>query len=337
MHSGDATLVLPAQKLYVETIRQVKRIAQGIAKALNISGPFNIQFMSRENEVKVIECNLRASRTFPFISKTFDFNFIALATRVCVGLPARPGVFHLEDIEYVGVKAPQFSFSRLQGADPTLGVEMVSTGEVACFGVDMYEAFLLAIIAAGFKLPLRTRNILVSIGSTGKGALVDCIRRLQRLGYNIFATEGTKNFLESAEGGGMRGVVALAKPSSGAAPSALDYLKTKKLDLVINEPETGDKESVTDGFLIRRAAIDFGVSLITNAKCAVLLSLALEKLAQKSGHFTIRSMEDYYTNVVETHPGVAVAARGEHVGAGAGAGGGGGRSTSFSSSVGTPP
>jgi carbamoylphosphate synthase large subunit len=143
VHSGDATLVLPAQKLYIETIRQVKRAAGAIARALRISGPFNIQFMSRENEVKVIECNLRASRTFPFISKTFDFNFIALATKVMAGLPAKPGTFSLVDIEHVGVKAPQFSFTRLAGADAALGVEMMSTGEVACFGADMYEALLL--------------------------------------------------------------------------------------------------------------------------------------------------------------------------------------------------
>jgi carbamoyl-phosphate synthase large subunit len=297
VHSGDATLVLPAQKLYVETIRQVKKIASGIASALRISGPFNIQFMSRENEVKVIECNLRASRTFPFISKTFDFNFISLATRVMVGLPAKAGTFHLVDLEYVGVKAPQFSFTRLQGADPTLGVEMVSTGEVACFGGDMYEAFLLALIAAGFKLPVRTRNILVSIGSQGKPALLDCVRRLQGLGYHIFATEGTRAFLEGE--GGMKGVVELAKPSSGAAPNAVDFLREKKLDLVINEPETGDKESTTDGYRIRRAAVDFGVPLITNSKCAVMLSIALEKLAQKGGaFFNIRSMEEYYSYVV---------------------------------------
>jgi hypothetical protein len=247
--------------------------------------------MSRENEVKVIECNLRASRTFPFISKTFDFNFISLATRVMVGLPAKPGTFHLVDLEYVGVKAPQFSFTRLQGADPTLGVEMVSTGEVACFGGDMYEAFLLALIASGFKLPVRTRAILVSIGSSGKLALLDCVRRLQGLGYGIFATEGTRAFLEGE--GGMRGVVELAKPSSGASPNAVDFLREKKLDMVINEPETGDKESATDGYRIRRAAVDFGVPLITNAKCAVMLSLALEKLAHKGGaFFNIRSMEE---------------------------------------------
>jgi carbamoyl-phosphate synthase large subunit len=299
VHSGDATLVLPAQKLYVETIRQVKKIASGIAKALSISGPFNIQFMSRENEVKVIECNLRASRTFPFISKTFDFNFISLATRVRAGLPAKPGHFSLVDLEYVGVKAPQFSFTRLQGADPTLGVEMVSTGEVACFGVDMYEAFLLALVSAGFKLPLRTRNVLFALGSHGKPALIDCVRRLQGLGYNIFATEGTKVYCEEM---GLTNVTGLSKPSAdkslGGPPSVVDFIANKQLDLVINEPEVGDKDATTDGYLIRRAAVDYGTSLITNAKVAILLSLALERMHAKKGAFTIRSMEDYYASAV---------------------------------------
>jgi len=286
VHSGDATLVLPAQKLYVETIRQVKKIASSIAKALNISGPFNIQFMSRENEVKVIECNLRASRTFPFISKTFDFNFIGLATKVMAGLPAKPGNFSLVDIDYVGCKAPQFSFTRLAGADPTLGVEMMSTGEVACFGADMYEAFLLAMLGAGFKLPDVTRNILVSVGSHGKVALLDSIRRLQSLGYNIFATGGTKAYLDE---NGLKDVTELHKPSSGRTPNVVEALTSRKIDLVINDPENGDKEALTDGYLIRRTAVDFGVSLVTNTKVAILLSLALEKTKT----FHIRSMEEY--------------------------------------------
>lgn len=237
--------------------------------------------------VKVIECNLRASRTFPFISKTFDFNFISLATRVMVGLPAKPGVFSLVDLDYVGIKAPQFSFTRLQGADPTLGVEMMSTGEVACFGSDQYEAFLLAMMAAGFKLPNVTRNILVSAGAGGKAALLDTVERLQRLGYHLFATEGTRAHLLK---NGVTGVTELHKPSSGASPSAVEYLQSRKLDLVINDPETADHDNVTDGYLIRRTAIDFGVSLITNLKCAALLSLALERVKA----FHIRAMTEYY-------------------------------------------
>jgi carbamoylphosphate synthase large subunit len=289
VHSGDATLVLPAQKLYVETIRQIKKISSSIAKALNISGPFNIQFMSRENDVKVIECNLRASRTFPFISKTFDFNFITLATKVMAGMPCKPGNFSLVDLDYVGIKAPQFSFTRLQGADPTLGVEMMSTGEVACFGHDQYEAFLLSIQAAGFKLPSKEKGILVSIGDVGKIALLDSLRKLQSCGYTLYATEGTAEFLTRSK---LENITVLHKPSSSESPSAIEYIQNRKVDLVINDSEASSSESFTDtdGYLIRRAAIDFGVSLITNTKLAILLSIALERVPK----YTIRSMEEYY-------------------------------------------
>merc|ERR1712238_194247 len=166
VHSGDATVVLPAQKLYVKTIKHVKRYASSIAKALRITGPFNIQFMAKGNEVQVIECNLRASRTFPFVSKTFNHNFIALATRAMCGLSPKPYNISLLDIDYVCVKAPMFSFTRLRGADPTLGVEMASTGEVACFGDDTHAAFIQSLLATGFKLPFRNRTILLSIAST---------------------------------------------------------------------------------------------------------------------------------------------------------------------------
>jgi hypothetical protein len=237
--------------------------------------------------VKVIECNLRASRTFPFISKTFDYNFISLATRVMVGLPAKPGTFSPMDLDYVGIKAPQFSFSRLQGADPTLGVEMMSTGEVACFGADMYEAFLLAIRAAGFKMPDKTRNILISVSSRGKETILECCKRLQALGYNLYATEGTHKHLTSA---GLTDIVEVFKPSSKQSTSVIDLIQQHKLDLVINDPDAGDKETVTDGFLIRRAAVDFGVSLITNMKCALLLSLALERVK----HYHIKTMDEFY-------------------------------------------
>merc|ERR1719199_1488780 len=163
VHSGDATLVLPAQHLYVETIRRIKKISSVIANSLNITGPFNMQFIAKDNFVKVIECNLRASRTFPFVSKTFDFNFISLATKAMLNIPCKPHNISLLDLDYVGIEAPQFSFTRLQGADPTLGVEMSSTGEVACFGKTMHEAYLLALLAAGFKLPEKTRSILLAI------------------------------------------------------------------------------------------------------------------------------------------------------------------------------
>jgi len=293
LHGGDATLLLPAQKLWVETIRQVKKIAQAIARSLNISGPFNLQLMAQENEVRVIECNLRASRTVPFISRAFDFNFISLATRIMVDLPVKPGTFSLLDIDYVAAKAPQFSFKRLQGADPALGVEMVSTGEVACLAPDAYEAFLLAIMSAGFRLPNRTRNILITVSEAGKVQLLDTCRRLASLGYNLFATGGTRTYLVAA--GGVGNVVELAKPGAPATADGpegvLPFMQAGKLDLVINDAEAGDRE-ITDGYLIRRAAVDYGVSLITNVKAAMLLGVALERV--KSFH--IRSIEEYHSH-----------------------------------------
>jgi carbamoylphosphate synthase large subunit len=293
LHGGDATLLLPAQKLWVETIRQVKKIAQAIARALNISGPFNLQLMAVENEVKVIECNLRASRTFPFISRAFDFNFISLATRIMADLPVKPGTFSLLDIDYVVAKAPQFSFKRLSGADPALGVEMVSTGEVACLAPDAYEAFLLAIMSAGFRLPNRTRNILVTVSDSGKVQLLETCRRLATIGYHLHATGGTYAFLKGA---GIPDVIELAKPGAeveGGPPNVLKLLQAGKLDLVINDAEAGDRDRVTGGFLIRRAAIDFGVSLITNVKAAMLLGVALERVEA----FHIRSIEEFHSHV----------------------------------------
>jgi len=287
VHSGDATLVLPAQKLYVETIRQVKRISQSIAKALNITGPFNIQFISKDNEVKVIECNLRASRTFPFISKTFDFNFISLATKAMVGLPLKPGSFSLVDLDYVGVKAPMFSFTRLQGADPTLGVEMMSTGEVACFGQDLHEAFLKALLSTGFKLPKAGSAVLLSFGDAEKKHLIEAAEVLSNLGFQLYATEGTHGRL--AEDGVPSEI--LYKPSADKKPSAVDALESGKIQLVINDPRAGDRLGTTDGYVIRRTAVDFGVSLITNSKCAVLFANALAKIRS----FPIKHVDEYYT------------------------------------------
>merc|ERR1719375_3091888 len=190
VHSGDATLLLPAQKLFVETHRRIKKVSQKICKALNISGPFNIQFMCRENEVKVIECNLRASRSLPFISKTYNVNFIELATRVMLGQPVRSARIHPIDMDFVACKVPTFSFGRLKNSDPRLGVEMQSTGEVACFGQNQYEAFLKAMLAAGFKLP--QKNILISIGPHAqKGDFLPAARMLQEMGYQLYATKGT--------------------------------------------------------------------------------------------------------------------------------------------------
>ncbi|TMW65624.1 hypothetical protein Poli38472_008266 [Pythium oligandrum] len=311
VHSGDATLVLPAQKLYVGTIKQVKRIASSIAHALNITGPFNIQLMARDNDVKVIECNLRASRTFPFISKTFDLNFINLATKAMLGLPVKSVPIALVDIDYVGVKAPQFSFTRLHGADPTLGVEMASTGEVACFGTDMHEAFLKALLSAGFKMP-KEKKVLISIGHElikrefNESALI-----FKQMGYDIYATPGTAKHLESI---GVDCTV-LYKPLTKEkmnqgleqkSPHAVEYISKGKIELVINVPDGTNRDEISAGYLIRRAAVDFGVSLINNVKCAVLFAQAIQKVRK----LEICNISEYYAMpTVGWRPGQKLTAR----------------------------
>eukprot|EP00743_Colponemidia_sp_Colp-15_P006014 GILK01006463.1.p1 GENE.GILK01006463.1~~GILK01006463.1.p1 ORF type:complete len:1511 (+),score=315.38 GILK01006463.1:81-4535(+) len=295
VHSGDATLVLPAQKLYVETIRRVKKISSRIAHALKISGPFNIQFLSRDNEVMVIECNLRASRTFPFISKTFNTNFIELATRVMTGLPVKAARFHLIDLEFVGVKAPQFSFTRLQGADPVLGVEMVSTGEVACFGEDKHEAFLKAILSAGFKLP--EKNILLSTGPLqSKVDFLPHAQALVEMGYNLFATSGTASFLKK---NGVP-VTMVHKPSVQESPNIRDLLSTRQIDLVINVPESLETHELTEGYHIRRTAVDYSVSLLTDIKSAILLTESLMRIKRRAAlgkkWFEVKSWDEYVSS-----------------------------------------
>jgi carbamoylphosphate synthase large subunit/anthranilate/para-aminobenzoate synthase component II len=285
VHSGDATVVLPAQKLYVGTIRQVKRCAAAIAKALRITGPFNIQFMAKGNDVQVIECNLRASRTFPFVSKTLNHNFISLATRAMVGLKAEPYKISLLDIDYVCVKAPIFSFTRLRGADPTLGVEMASTGEVACFGEDAHEAFLQSMLSTTFKLPNKTRTILLSIAS-------DRFRRefagaaviLSKLDYILIGTPGTANYYKEHCN---LNITIVSKPtdeSDDGPGTALNMIKNRKVDLVINVSEGATrKDEVTSGYILRRAVVDFGVSLVTDIKCAIMLAECFERGMGKTG------------------------------------------------------
>jgi len=278
VHSGDATLVLPAQKLYVETIRRVLRIAGNITSSLNITGPFNIQFISKNNDVKVIECNLRASRTFPFVSKTLQCDFIDLATRAMIGLPVRPADIKLLDLDYVGVKAPMFSFLRLQGADPTLGVEMASTGEVACYGRDVHEALLLSLLATGFKVPHDNKNVLFTVGSMEvKQSLAGYALTLQRLGYTIFATRGTAEVFKKH---GVT-VTAVGKPSSDEKPQVLDLLSSSKISFAIDIPSRDRSAAeLSNGYRIRRAAIDFGINLITNPKLAMALIDALEQIKE---------------------------------------------------------
>lgn len=295
VHSGDATVILPAQKLYVSTIRQVKNIAAAIAKALRITGPFNIQFIAKDNYVKVIECNLRASRTFPFVSKTLNSNFISLATRAMIGVDASPYKISLLDIDYVCVKAPIFSFTRLRGADPTLGVEMASTGEVACFGESVHEAFLQSLLSTTFKLPNRNRTILLSIASdVFRREFESSARILSELGYKLYATPGTAAFYQAR---GLNDIISVTKPedeSDDGDGTALSEIKNGRIDLVINVSEgTTRREEVTAGYIIRRATVDFGVSLVTDMKCAVLLVECFQQ-GMEDGRFEARNIGEFY-------------------------------------------
>jgi carbamoyl-phosphate synthase large subunit len=267
VHSGDATVVLPPQKIYLETVRRIRTITAELARALRITGPFNVQFLAVDNEVMVIECNLRASRSFPFISKVSGVDFVDLATRSMMGAEVRPVPASLLDLDYVGVKAPQFSFSRIKGADPALRVEMASTGEVACLGEDLPEAFLKAILAAGFRLPER-KQVLLTIGSLpDKTRFLPSARLLHRMGFTLYATRHTSRFLED------QGVpnVRLYKIHERRQPSLLDYISPDRLDLIINVPSGYDRKELTDGYIIRRRATDVGIPLITNLQLAELL------------------------------------------------------------------
>merc|ERR1719188_629011 len=273
VHSGDASLLLPAQKLFVETHRRVKLIGQKICRALKISGPFNVQFICKENEVKVIECNLRASRSMPFISKTYNLNFIDLATKVMLDLPVRPVTIDVMDTECIAAKVPVFSFGRLKNSDPRLGVEMQSTGEVACFGVNKYEAFLKAMIATGFKIP--AKNVLVSIGpQQQKQEFMQVADLFVAMGFQLYATKSTHEALKNH---GIQSCVFAFKARVKREPNVLTLLQGGKLDLVINVPDSMDSQAPTDGFDIRRAAIDSGTSLITDIKTAVLTGMVLHR------------------------------------------------------------
>lgn len=293
VHSGDATVILPAQKLYVNTIRHVKRYASAIAKSLNITGPFNIQFMAKGNQVQVIECNLRASRTFPFVSKTLKNNFISLATRAMCGLRPKPYRISLLDIDYVCVKAPMFSFTRLRGADPTLGVEMSSTGEVACYGHTAHEAFLQAMLAANFKLPEKNRSILISIASENfRAEFAPAALILKKLGYILYGTEGTSAYYNEKFNLGFSTLTKPVSEEDEGEGSSLKDIKSDKIDLLINiSDDTSIKGEVTSGYIMRRAAVDFGVSLITNIKCAIMFAEAMER-----GHNKIETkhIKDFY-------------------------------------------
>ena len=264
VHSGDATIQFPPQKLYVETVRRCKRVGRQIAKELHINGPFNIQFMARDNDILVIECNLRASRSFPFVSKVLKINLIELATRVMLGLPVEKPSKNLFDLDYVGIKASQFSFNRLQKADPVLGVDMSSTGEVGCLGDDTNTALLKSMLSVGHRIP--KKNILLSTGGAKqKVAMLDAAKMLIDHGYNLYATGGTSKFLTE---NGIQNTHVLWPSEEGDEPKALDLLHDHTIDMVVNIPKNLTSSELTNGYKIRRAAIDLNVPLITNARLA---------------------------------------------------------------------
>ena len=264
VHSGDATIQFPPQKLYVETVRRIKRIARKIAEELHISGPFNCQFMARENDILVIECNLRASRSLPFVSKVLKLNFIDLATKVMLGIPVEKPNKNLFDLDYVGIKASQFSFNRLQKADPVLGVDMSSTGEVGCLGDDSNQALLKSMLSVGQRIPERT-VLLSTGGAKQKVEMLDAAKELINHGYELYATPGTSRFLTE---NGINNTLVHWPSEEGATPQALDLLHDKKIDMVVNIPKDLTARELTNGYKIRRAAIDFNVPLITNSRLA---------------------------------------------------------------------
>lgn len=276
VHSGDATIQFPPQKLYVETARRIKKISKQIAKELHISGPFNIQYLARENDIKVIECNLRASRSFPFVSKVLKINLIELATRIMLGLPVEKPAKSLFDLDYVGVKASQFSFNRLQKADPVLGVDMASTGEVGCLGEDSRSALLKAMLSVGQRIP--AKNILLSTGDgKQKAEMLVASAMLRDHGYKLFATPGTSRYLTE---NGVENTLVHWPSEEGQQPQALDMLHNKEIDMVVNVPKNLSTGELTNGYKIRRAAIDLNVPLITNARLAsaFIYSFCTQKL-----------------------------------------------------------
>lgn len=264
VHSGDATIQFPPQKLYVETMRRIKRISRQIAKKLHINGPFNIQFMARDNDILVIECNLRASRSFPFVSKVLKLNFIDLATKIMLGAPVEKPNKNLFDLDYVGIKASQFSFNRLQKADPVLGVDMSSTGEVGCLGDDTSTALLKSMLSVGLRIPKKT-VLLSTGGAKQKAEMLDAAKMLKQHGYELYATVGTSKYLAE---NGIENTCVYMPSDEGQHPQALDLLHEKKIDMVVNMPKDLTPRELTNGYKVRRAAIDLNVPLITNSRLA---------------------------------------------------------------------
>jgi carbamoyl-phosphate synthase large subunit len=286
VHSGDATIVFPPQKLYFETVRRIKRITRLISEELNITGPFNIQFLARDNDIKVIECNLRASRSMPFVSKVLKTNLIELATRAMLGLPVEKPHKSVFDLEYVGVKAPQFSFSRLSSADPVLGVDMASTGEVGCIGEGFYEAILKAMLSVGYTIP--RKGILLSTGpARSKVELLNSARTLREKGYRLYATRGTRDFLVNA---GIEAETAWW-PDEDKKPNTLDLIRNREVDLVVNIPKNLSSDELNNDYAIRRAAVDYNIPLLTNARLASAFILAFCRM--DPDELEIKSWDEY--------------------------------------------
>jgi carbamoyl-phosphate synthase large subunit len=273
--------------LYIETIRRIKRIAREIAKGLEITGPFNMQFLAKDNDIKVIECNLRASRSFPFVSKVMKLNLIEIATKVMLGIHVEKPDKSLFELDYVGVKAPQFSFARLLNADPVLGVDMASTGEVGCIGENYYEAILKAMLSVGYRIPVK--NVLISSGpSRGKIELLNSAKMMRDRGYNIFATEGTHRFFAD---NGVENTLLHWPDEEDKSPNTIDFIKEKKIDLVINIPKNYTNRELKNGYQIRRKAIDYNIPLITNSRVASAFIYAICKYSIED--ISIKSWDEY--------------------------------------------
>ena len=286
VHSGDATIVFPPQKLYFETVRRIKRITREISRELKITGPFNIQFLAKDNDIKVIECNLRASRSMPFVSKILKTNLIELATKIMLGVPAEKPHKSVFDLDYVGVKAPQFSFSRLAKADPILGVDMSSTGEVGCIGEGFYEAILKAMFSVGYRIPVK--SILLSTGpAKSKAELLNCAKALREKNYNLYATRGTQVFLQNA---GVEAEVAYW-PDENKSPNTIDLIRNREVDLVVNIPKDLSASELNNDYSIRRSAIDYNVPLLTNTRVASAFILAFCRLSESD--IIIKSWDEY--------------------------------------------
>ena len=286
VHSGDATMVFPPQKIYFETVRRIKRISKKIAQELNISGPFNIQFLAKDNDIKVIECNLRASRSMPFVSKVLKVNLIDLATKIMLGIPVERIDKSIFDLDYIGIKAPQFSFQRLLKADPVLGVDMASTGEVGCIGENYYEVLLKSMLSVGYTIP--KKNILLSTGpAKDKAEILPAAKLLVENGYKLFATIGSADFFRS---NGVE-VTTLHWPDEPKHPNTLDYISQKKIDLVVNIPKNLSKTELSNDYTIRRSAVDYNIPLLTNARLASAFLIAI--CLRQPDDIKIKSWDEY--------------------------------------------